>query len=304
MAKDATPSGAMPSTMQAHEQLVADALLLRDYAIGTGFKTADGHAVAHDIITTIESTATKLESKSGDAAALSANDWAAFDLAYYDLATTLAPVTAETLRATAGKRPGARTYAECIWGDSPALRFTRKLWFAAFCLAIFVVGFNWYLNIIAVDGDTNLHLRWRTLVELLTPWLYGGLGACVYLLRSAHMYIYQRTFDVRRKPEYTNRIMLGAIAGGAIIMFTNNIAGDDGSVIQLSSAALGFLAGYNTDLLFSAMERVINALLPKIGLDTVQKASATIKPSRSTRPRARIRNILRPCCRNWSAYDN
>jgi hypothetical protein len=268
----------MPSTMQAHEQLVADALLMRDYAIGTGFKTADGHAVAHDIITTIESTATKLESKSGDAAALSANDWAAFDLAYYDLATTLAPVTAETLRATAGKRPGARTYAECIWGDSPALRFTRKLWFAAFCLAIFVVGFNWYLNIIAVDGDTNLHLRWRTLVELLTPWLYGGLGACVYLLRSAHMYIYQRTFDVRRKPEYTNRIMLGAIAGGAIIMFTNNIAGDDGSVIQLSSAALGFLAGYNTDLLFSAMERVINALLPKIGLDTVQKASATIKP--------------------------
>jgi hypothetical protein len=134
------------------------------------------------------------------------------------------------------------------------------------------------LNIIAVDGDTDLHLKWRTLVELLTPWLYGGLGACVYLLRSAHMYIYQRTFDVRRKPEYTNRIMLGAIAAGAIIMFTNNIAGDDGSVIQLSSAALGFLASYNTDLLFTAMERVINALLPKIGLDTVQKAPGPAGP--------------------------
>jgi len=264
--------------MQAHERLVADALMMRDYAIGTGFKTVDSHAVAQDIITTIESTAGKLESKPGDAAALSADDWAAFDLAYYDLATTLAPVTAETLRATAGQRPSNRTWGELLWGDSPAPRFTRKLWFAALCLAILVVWFNWYLNIIAVDGDTGLHLKWRTIVELLTPWLYGGLGACVYLLRSAHMYIYQRTFDVRRKPEYTNRIMLGAIAGGAIIMFTNNIAGDDGSVIQLSSAALGFLAGYNTDLLFSAMERVINALLPKIGLDTVQKASATIKP--------------------------
>ena len=155
--------------------------------------------------------------------------------------------------------------------QSPALRFTRKLWFATLAIAVVVVAFNWFLNVIAVDGDTGPHVKWRTIVELLTPWLYGGLGACVYLLRSAHTYIYLRTFDVRRKPEYTNRIMLGAIAGGAIIMFTNNIAGEDGTVVQLSSAALGFLAGYNTDLLFSAMERVINALLPKIGIDTVQR---------------------------------
>ena len=42
--------------------------MMRDYTIGAGFKTVDGHAVAHDIITTIESTATKLgqlESKPG-----------------------------------------------------------------------------------------------------------------------------------------------------------------------------------------------------------------------------------------------
>ena len=36
-----------------------------------------------------------------------------------------------------------------------------------------------------------------------------------------------------------------------------------------------------TDLLFSAMERVTNALLPKIGLDRVQRAPASpaIKPA-------------------------
>src|ERR1035437_4453554 len=35
--------------------------------------------------------------------------------------------------------------------------FYRKLWAGTLGLAIFVVWFNWYLNIIAVDGDTNLH---------------------------------------------------------------------------------------------------------------------------------------------------
>jgi hypothetical protein len=33
MAKDATPSGAMLAPMPAHERLVADALMMRDYAM-------------------------------------------------------------------------------------------------------------------------------------------------------------------------------------------------------------------------------------------------------------------------------
>jgi hypothetical protein len=102
------------------------------------------------------------------------------------------------------------------------------------------------------------------LVQLLIPWAYGGLGSCVYLLRSAHSFIHQRTFDLRRKPEYFNRILLGTIAGGAIILFVNQIMGEEGTVVQLSSAALGFLAGYSTDFLFNTIERIISALFPKV----------------------------------------
>lgn len=279
MAKDPIPAGAMPSTMLAHERQVADALIMLDYAVGSGVKAVDGHPIAQDIVATIEGTAAKLgliDGKPGETPriALSAADWAAFDIAYYDLATALAPVTAETLRNTAGKPPGSRTTGEMLWGDSPATRFTRALWYITLLIAACVLGSNWYLNVMAANTNTDTYLVSRTILELLTPWMYGGLGACVYLLRSAHIYIYQRTFDVRRKPEYFNRILLGAIAGGAIILFANNVAGDDGTVIQLGSAALGFLAGYNTDLLFSAMERISGALLPKLGLDTMQKAGA------------------------------
>jgi hypothetical protein len=284
MAKDATPSdAAMPSTIQAHIRQVGDALMMLDYAIGSGVKTADGHPIPQDIVNAIESTADKLglldgKSGGGSTASISASDWAAFDFAYYDLASALSPVTAETLRNTRGKGGG---WTICRWlcGDSTAVRFTRVLWLVTTCFTTFVLGSNWYLNVMAANTNTDMYLVSRTILELLTPWAYGGLGACVYLLRSAHTYIYKRTFDVRRKPEYFNRILLGTIAGGAIILFANNVAGDDGTVIQLGSAALGFLAGYNTDLLFNAMERISTALLPKLGIDTMQKASPATKPA-------------------------
>jgi hypothetical protein len=96
----------------------------------------------------------------------------------------------------------------------------------------------------------------------------------VFLLKSAHTFVHQRCFDVRRKPEYFNRILLGTIAGGAIILFVHHMVGEDGVVIQLSSAALGFLAGYSTDFLFSTIERIIAAILPKVGLETVRRADA------------------------------
>jgi hypothetical protein len=77
------------------------------------------------------------------------------------------------------------------------------------------------------------------IIGLLIPWAYGGLGASAYLLRSAHMYIYRRSFDLRPKPEYLNRVLLGSISAGRIILFTKSLVGEEGG-----SAALGFVAGY------------------------------------------------------------
>lgn len=119
---------------------------------------------------------------------------------------------------------------------------------------------------------------WLQLMEGLLPFSYGGLGACVFLLRSAHSNIHARTFDVRRKPEYFNRILLGTVAGGTITLFVNQVTTEEGETIQLSAAALGFLAGYSTDFLFQTIERVINAILPKVGIETVQTARPSPRP--------------------------
>jgi hypothetical protein len=264
------------------ERQAADALLLLDYAIAIGAKTADGLPIPQDLIRRIEEMAVKLGLRdgSGDAGAargIAADEWAAFDLAYYDLAAALAPVTAETLRNTQVKPPGMRSWRDIVCGESTAIRFTRRLWAFSIGFMGFIIFSTWYQNVLALAADDR-HAYWRILLELLTPWSYGGLGACVYLLRSAHNYIHERTFDVRRKPEYYNRILLGVMAGGAILLFVDHLTNDQGEIVELSSAALGFLAGYNTDFLFKAIERITAAILPKTGIETVKTAPAKTAP--------------------------
>ena len=263
------------------ERQVRDALALSEFAVQSGFKASDGTPIPPEIISHIETASAKLGflqevdfSPNGKTdgsiparGSISPAEWVEFQLAYYKLSTLMSPITAESLNDTyAGQ---TRTDAFCwkhwrekILGASPANRFTRGIWIAAVLFALFVVGADCLLAFIIKNGNLP-DIWWSKLFQILILYAYGGLGACAYLLRSAHTFIYKRTFDVRRQPEYYNRILLGAIAGGSITLFVNQTAGDEGATVQLSSAALSFIAGYSTDFLFSKIENIMNVLLPK-----------------------------------------
>lgn len=261
-----------------------DALELLTYAVESGFKTAEGLTVSSDIMTTIKTTAATLDkTPAGEALRNGPGDWIKFQMAYHQLAALLHPVTADTLRATAAAGITIRWFSPADWfsdGLAPAQRFARGLFMATIGFAAFIVFAGWMQRRYGpiLDGEIDRINTWLQLVELLLPFSYGGLGACVYLLRNAHTNLHARTFDVRRKSEYMNRILLGAVAGGTITLFVNQITTEGGETIQLSAAALGFLAGYSTDFLFQTIERVINAILPKVGIETVQTARPSPRP--------------------------
>jgi len=226
-------------------------------------------------------------------------DWTQFLLAYHQLAQLLQPISAQTLRNTGPCREKLFLLFTCDQGR--AVCFARKLWILAFLFATFNICVAWgshywgppisqlaQLKLLSFPVVEPPAAGWwppmqantlMQLLEILVPFSYGGLGACVYLLRSAHSLVHERKFDVRRKPEYYSRIVLGMIGGGAILLFVNNIVGGDGKGIMLSSAALGFLAGYSTDFLFQTVERVVAAILPKVGLESVQRAPASPLPA-------------------------
>lgn len=64
------------------------------------------------------------------------------------------------------------------------------------------------------------------------------------------------------------------VAGGAIVLLVDNVTDGSTEVTRLSTAVLGFLAGYSTEFLFQAIERVIAALLPRVGAESPRHAPA------------------------------
>jgi hypothetical protein len=261
----------------ARDQL-QDALALCRYAVSNGLQLANGDPLPMDAVAVIQMTAANLgvlkeheEATPPVGLSISTGDWVAFEQAYYRLAVLTSPVTAETLAATRATRPGPGepyTLRNRFLGYSPAVRFTSVFAWGAIAIAAFVVIGECLVYYWGLEPDTTKHAWQRNLVQTLLPWTYGALGSCAYLLRSAHYFIHQRCFDLRRKPEYFNRVLLGAISGGAIILFVDYLVNDDdGTVLHLSSAAFGFIAGYSTDFLFNTIERVVAAIFPKTDSD-------------------------------------
>lgn len=267
-------------------QQVEDALELSRYVVATGQTDKEGKPFTLGDIEIIQSTAVSLgllDVKPNAAAAAGAppstidtTAWNAFEGAYYRLAIATHPVTAETLRNTRYSAGAGATRAEFLadkWrAASPAQRFTWKLWIATIGFAGFVLVTEALIN--WLGGSADQSGAWkvvRDLLQALQPWAYGGLGACAYLLRQGHYYIYARSFDLRRTPEYFNRILLGALSGGAIILFSDYLMSQDDSVSHIGSTALGFIAGYSSDFLFNTIERIITAIFPKVQVETVKR---------------------------------
>lgn len=90
----------------------------------------------------------------------------------------------------------------------------------------------------------------------ILPLLYGLLGAFIYVLRCLMGEIKALTYTFDSEIRYRLRLTLGALGGMIIGWFLK--PDDAGSLASLSPMALAFLMGYNVDLLFSFMDKLID----------------------------------------------
>ncbi|MEQ8603303.1 MAG: hypothetical protein RIB45_08280 [Marivibrio sp.] len=195
------------------------------------------------------------------------NTAALYQAAQLQLGRIMAPVTAEILRDSLPADEG---------GTGDGYRWSKMLWAITAIFLLCVLAAQMYRTMTGLDGRIaggDAKTIWDALVVHVSPFVYGGLGACVHLLRTCHKHLAARTFSRLRKQEYLSRILLGVIAGGAVLLMAENVY-DDGARVNLLSAALAFLAGFNVDFLYQALDRVANAVLPKVGLDSVQERPA------------------------------
>jgi len=196
-----------------------------------------------------------------------------FEQNYRDLVHSMRPVTFTSYKNTSDKY-GRKILLLSRKPISEGKIWSRKLWLITICFAVITFLGDYlqtmvnhpFFSVNYETGESVLGLRlitWQVLaggLKAIVPFTYGGLGSCAYLLRECHKTVYKRTFDKNRVPEYYNRILLGVISGGAIMLF---IAPEEQTTLKISAAALAFLTGYNTEFLFTTIERVANALFPK-----------------------------------------
>jgi len=112
-------------------------------------------------------------------------------------------------------------------------------------------------NILSADFILNAFQSY------LLPLLYGLLGALIYVLRELLTEIRQLTFGFDSEIRYRLKLTLGALGGMVIGWFFR--PDDAASLASMSPMALAFLMGYNVEVLFSIMDKVIVNLTKAIG---------------------------------------
>ena len=97
----------------------------------------------------------------------------------------------------------------------------------------------------------------------LLPLLYGLLGASTYTLRIISLEIKTLTYSSESDIRYRLRFYLGALAGMAVGWFFTPET-TPSIVKSLSPLALAFLAGYNVEVLFAAMDKFISTFSTEV----------------------------------------
>jgi len=130
----------------------------------------------------------------------------------------------------------------------------------------------------------------------LLPVLYGALGTCAFVLRSLYREMVDRTFDGRRTGEFLVRVFLGMLSGltlqWLVVRADGTIAGG------VTPAVLAFLGGYSVEMLFAAMDRLVQLVTGRMrpshrGGQPVMRPKRELPPSGASGPkRNRVKETL------------
>ena len=106
----------------------------------------------------------------------------------------------------------------------------------------------------------------------IAPLFYGGLGACIYLLRSLSKKAAEGTFDARKLQGVGARIFLGAIFGFIVVNLIFDTSESDGvdllerfGLDTLEMNAVAFFCGLGVKAIYSVFSKIIDLIHQKIG---------------------------------------
>lgn len=108
----------------------------------------------------------------------------------------------------------------------------------------------------------------------LMPFVWGGLGACVYLSKSLYDFAQFRAFDRTRLHGIYLRVVIGAVLA-AVVLYLFDPAALSEEALPLDYKAVAFLVGLGVKVVYGALEKLVNVLVEKFDLGALRQAPAT-----------------------------
>ena len=199
------------------------------------------------------------------------------------------PVTIETLRTTSERYRIQRPWwsAWLLGSSCQGRNIFRQLFWVAVPL-VGLIFFRQYINLKVQTQDMQILETWvmsYNLMLFLDPFLFGAIGAWIYLYKTLNDLYTVRCLHPRKLSTDWLRLFMGALSGGLLVhvLFPDLVGGgkfvtqeslsgtsSSGETVQemkttlsFSASAVGFLAGYSVDFFYRTLDRMIRAILPR-----------------------------------------
>lgn len=118
----------------------------------------------------------------------------------------------------------------------------------------------------------------RYVLDYLSPFLWGAMGSCVYLLKIFSDLAESHTFNENKLQGWGTRITLGAVLGG-VIQFVYDLSVFINGSLKLDANAIGFLPGVGVKVVYGALEKTIESLSALMNLDSIKKEKKELSRS-------------------------
>jgi hypothetical protein len=175
---------------------------------------------------------------------------------YTKIAQLISPVSLLTLRATNENYKIARPWWKTFFLGSGSVgrNFFRQLFWVAIVL-ISIMFLRQYMTI----AEENKHSEF---LKFIDPFLYGALGALIYLYKSLTERYINRTLHPKELYTQWLRLFMGALVGGLLVNLLDTLPNNDIVNNTVSAIVVGFLAGYSVEFFYNTLDKAINAITP------------------------------------------
>ena len=127
----------------------------------------------------------------------------------------------------------------------------------------------WYLDQPTPDLFSKSEIL-QYLLNYLSPFIWGALGACVYLLKHLYDIATIQQFDAALFRGWWVRLVLGAVLGGVVTQIFEFTTEEASAAAELSATAVAFLTGLGVRVVYGAFERTVEVLAEKMNLGKVR----------------------------------